>query len=258
MFEHIQYELADGIATVTLNRPEKYNAIDHAMREDFYSLAELLRADGSRVIIITGTGRAFSSGGDVSHFERDWPTLEFRAGSHLLSRFYDDLENLEKPIIAAINGVATGAGLQLALACDLRFASAEARVGYREHFLSLIPGHGGTARLVKLIGLSRAKQLYFTGELVSAEEAYQMGLLNRVLPPDDLLPSTLEFAHNLAKRAPQSLGLAKRLLNASANVDTQSAILLESLTQSLLIKTDDHKEGLRAFREKDQPTYTGD
>lgn len=258
MYKHILYDLTDDIATVTLNRPEKYNAIDQAMREDFYTLADQLRTDSSRVVIITGIGKAFSSGGDVKHFEHDWPTLEFRAGSHLLSRFYDDLEALEKPVIAAINGVATGAGLQLAMVCDLRFASTEARVGYREHFLSLIPGHGGTARLVKLIGLSRAKMLYYTGDLVSADEAYQIGLLNRIVPPDELMPTTLDFARKLAKRAPQSLGLAKRLLNASANVDTQSAILLESMTQSLLIKTDDHKEGLRAFREKDMPTYTGE
>jgi len=257
MFKHLLYDLTDGIATVTLNRPDKYNAINQEMREDFYALAEQLRTDGSRVVVFTGSGRAFSSGGDVSHFEQDWQTLEFRSESHHLSRFYDDLEALEKPIIAAVNGTATGAGLQLAMACDLRIASTEAKVGFREHFLNLIPGHGGTARLVKLVGLSRAKQLYFTGELVSAEEAYQMGLINRVVPPDDLMPEVMELAQRLTNRAPQALGLAKRLLNASANVDTQSAILLESMAQSLLIKTSDHKEGLRAFRDKDKPNYTG-
>lgn len=256
-FTHVLYELTDGIATVTLNRPDKYNAINQAMREDFFALADVLRTDGSRVVVFTGAGKAFSAGGDVSHFERDWPILEFRAESQRLSRFYDDLEALEKPVIAAVNGTATGAGLQLAMSCDLRIASSEAKVGMREHNLSLIPGHGGTARLVKLIGLSRAKQLYFTGDLVSADEAYQMGLLNRVVPPDDLMPVVMELARSLTKRAPQALGLAKRLLNASVNIDTQSALLLESMAQSVLIQTADHKEGVRAFRDRDKPDFTG-
>lgn len=256
-FQHLTYTVEDRIATVTLNRPDVLNAINTEMRHDFYALAEQLHGDDSRVIIITGAGRAFSAGGDVSHFEREWRTPDFRAESHKLSGFYHDLETLEKPVIAALNGAATGAGLQLAMACDLRYASSEAKLGFREHFLSLIPGHGGTARLVKLIGLSRAKQLYFTGELVSAEQAERIGLVNKVVAPDELIPDVLALARQLASRAPQALGLAKRLLNAAADMDTESAIFLESLAQSTLIHTDDHHEGLRAFRDKDKPDYTG-
>lgn len=256
-FQHLLYDLKDGIALVTLNRPDVLNAINMEMRHDFYALVERLYKDDSRVVIFTGAGRAFSAGGDVSHFEREWRAPDFRAEGHRLSRFFDDLEALEKPVLAAINGPATGAGLQLCLACDLRFASEEARLGYREHNLSLIPGHGGTVRLVKLIGLSRAKELYFTGDLVSAGEAREMGLVNRVVPPADLLPTVMDVARMLSQRAPQALGLTKRLLNAAADVDVQSALLMESLAQSTLIKTDDHREGIRAFREKDNPDFTG-
>jgi enoyl-CoA hydratase len=256
-FKHLLYDLTDGVATVTLNRPDVLNAINTPMRHDFYALVERLYEDDSRVVIFTGAGRAFSAGGDVSHFEREWRTPEFRAHGHRLSRFFDDLETLEKPVIAAMNGVATGAGLQLCMACDLRIASEEARLGFREHNLSLIPGHGGTARLVRLIGLSRAKELYFTGDLVSADEAHTMGLVNRVVPHDELMPTVTEMARKLARRAPQALGLTKRLLNAAAEVDTQSALFLESLAQSTLIKTDDHREGIRAFREKDKAKFTG-
>ena len=130
-------------------------------------------------------------------------------------------------------------------------------MGYREHFLGLIPPHGGTARLVKLIGLSRAKELYFTGDLVSADEARSMGLINRVVPHDQLLSSVTEMARGMTKRAPQALGMVKRLLNAAADIDTQSALFLESLAQSIAIKTEDHQEGLRAFRDKDKPEFTG-
>ena len=240
-----------------LNRPEVRNAFNAEMLDDLQALVEQLHDDELRVVIFTGAGKGFSAGRDIEHFEREWRTLEFRAHSQRLSGLFNDIESLEKPVIAAINGAATGAGLQLALACDLRFASERARIGYREHFLSLIPPHGGTARLVKLIGLSRAKELYFTGDLVSAEEGRALGLINRVVPHDELMSTTMEFARKLAKRAPQSLGLAKRLLNAAADTDTHSALLMESLAQSVLIKTEDHREGLRAFRNKERPDFSG-
>ena len=146
-YRSLLYEVEDGVATVTLNRPEELNAIDANMREDFARLSEALTtARDVRVVIFTGSGRAFSSGGSVSHFEKDWNTDAFRAESHRLSSFFTSLEMLEKPVIAALNGIATGAGLQLAMACDLRIAAETARLGFREHWLGLIPGHGGATR----------------------------------------------------------------------------------------------------------------
>ena len=252
------YELEDGIATITLNRPDVLNAISTDMRADFTALTETLFFDDAvRVVVFTGAGRAFSAGGDISHFEQDWLTPKFRANSRRLIKFFDDLEALEKPVIAAMNGAATGGGLELALACDIRIASEEATLGFRENAIGLIPGIGGCARFVRLIGVARAKELIFTGKMISAREAEAMGLVNRVVPPDRLMDETRELARTLLKRAPQSIGLAKKVLNTVANLDQASGIVLEGLAQSILLKTEDHREGLRAFREKRKPEFKG-
>jgi enoyl-CoA hydratase/carnithine racemase len=252
-------DVADSVATVTLNRPDTLNAIDDAIRRDLPGVVDRLADDRSvRVVVFTGAGRAFSAGGSVDHFEKEMSPEEFLAGSHRLSAVYDAIEAMEKPVIAALNGVATGAGLQLALACDLRFAAESARVGYREHRLGLIPAHGGATRLVKLLGLSRAKELYFRGDLVDAAEAHRLGLVHRVLPDAELAGAVAEEARRLARRAPVALGLAKRLLNAAADIDTASGIVLESEAQGIARRTKDHQEGVRAFREKRRPEFRGE
>jgi enoyl-CoA hydratase/carnithine racemase len=259
-FSHLLYDLnPDGIATVTLNRPEARNAINTDMRHDLRALGELLLTDNAiKVLVFTGAGdEAFSAGGDISHFEQEWLTPDFRAHGHHLTEFFNLLEIVEKPIIAAINGVATGAGLQLAMACDLRLASTQARFGFRENFIGLIPGHGGTVRLVRLVGLAKAKELIFLGDTLEAEEAQKIGLVQRVTPHETLLEEVQAMAEKLLQRAPQSLGLVKRLLLAATETDQRSALFLESLAQSVLIKTEDHQEGIRAFREKRKPNFTG-
>lgn len=258
MSERVLLTVDDGVATLTLNHPEHRNAIDDAMREELPPAIARLGERDVRVAIVTGAGEAFSAGGSLDHFEREWHPRDFRRSSKALSHLYDELEALEIPVIAAINGPATGAGLQLALACDLRFIGASARIGYREHHIGLIPSHGGATRLVKLIGLSRAKQMYFRGDLVSAEEAERFGLIHEIVADADLLSRAQEEARRLAKRAPTSLGLAKKLLNAAANVDVRSGLELESLAQSLAIQTVDHREGVKAFREKRKPDFRGE
>lgn len=259
-FTHLQFNLTgDGIATVTLNRPQARNAINMPMRHDFTALANMLANDSAiKVIIFTGAGdEAFSAGGDIGHFEQEWLTPEFRVHGHLLTDFFNLLEDLEKPVIAALNGVATGAGLQLAMACDLRIASEQARFGFKENFLNLIPGHGGTVRLVKLVGLAKAKELIFMGDFVDAQQAQTLGLVNWVVPHNTLLNQAQSVAQKLLRRAPQALGLVKRLLMAATDTDKNSALLLESLAQSILIKTKDHQEGLQAFRQKRKPKFKG-
>jgi enoyl-CoA hydratase/carnithine racemase len=258
-FTHLLYDLTDGIAMVTLNRPEARNAISTEMRHDLRALGDLLLTDsGVKVVIFTGAGNeAFSAGGDMSHFEREWLTPDFRVHGHHLTEFFNLLEILEKPVIAAINGVATGAGLQLAMASDLRLASTQARFGFRENYLNLIPGHGGTVRLVRLVGLAKAKELIFMGDFISAEEAQTIGLVHRAILPETLLTEAQALAQKLLQRAPQSLGLVKRLLLAATETDQASALFLESLAQSVLIKTEDHQEGVRAFREKRKPKFSG-
>jgi len=258
MSRRVLIEIRDGVATVTLNHPDKLNAIDEEMREALPAVVERFGEPDVRVAVLTGSGRAFSAGGSVDWFEREWNTREFRVHSHRLSAVYDAIEALEKPVIAAINGTATGAGLQLALACDLRLAATTARIGYREHHLALIPGHGGATRLVKLIGLSRAKQLYFRGDLVEAAEAERIGLVHAVHAPEDLAGEAAREARTLAERAPEALGMAKKLLNAAADLDTRAGIQMESLAQSVAIRSADHREGLRAFREKRKPDFRGE
>jgi enoyl-CoA hydratase/carnithine racemase len=257
-FKTLLYELSDGIATVTLNRPDALNAINMDMRADLTALAEQLFFDDAvRVVIFTGAGRAFSSGGDIAHFEKGWLTPTFRAHSRRLIKFFDDLEALEKPVIAAINGTATGGGLELALACDIRFAAEEAALGFRENYIGLIPGIGGCARFARLIGVAKAKELIFAGTMIPAKEASEIGLVNRVVPGDKLMDEAREYAQMLLKRAPQSLGMAKKILNNVANIDQTTGIMMEGLAQSILLGTEDHQEGLRAFREKRKPQFTG-
>lgn len=257
-FKSLNFELHDGVALVTLNRPEVLNAVNQDMRREFVALSERLAFDEAiRVVIFTGAGRAFSAGADIAHFEQDWQPQTFRAHSRRLAKFFDDLEALEKPVIAAVNGPVTGAGLDLALACDLRFAAPEATFGFRQNAIGLIPAIGGCVRFVRLIGLANAKDLIFTGRMVQADEALRMGLVNRIFPREELSTATLDFAATLVQRAPQALGLAKKVLNTVADIDHYSGVILEDLAQSILLNTKDHKEGLQAFREKRPPDFTG-
>jgi enoyl-CoA hydratase/carnithine racemase len=258
-YKTITFDLASRIATVTLNRPNRLNAINEDMRADFSRLfTELQTNDQIGVLIITGAGRAFSAGGDIEYFERDWNTAKFRLENHRLTQFFDELELVEKPVLVAINGPCTGAGLQITLSCDIRIASDQAQFGFRENNIGLIPGAGGCSRLVKLIGYGKAKELIFTGDMISASEAERIGLVNRVVPHDELLSHTRTLAEHLLTRAPEALGLAKRILWHSVTSDFQTGRLLEALAQSVLVKTDDHKEGVRAFRDKRKPKFTGE
>lgn len=258
-FKTLLYEVdPDGIVLVTLNRPDVLNAVNMEMRLDFTALMDdLFFNEDVKVVIFTGAGRGFSAGGDMGHFEKEWLTPAFRANSRRLVKFFDDLEALEKPVIAAINGPTTGAGLELALACDMRIASEAATLGFRENYIGLIPGVGGCARLIRTIGVHRAKELIWMGTMYSAQECYEMGMLNKVVPHEQLMDEAYNVARTLLKRAPQAIGLAKKLLNTIANMDQTSGIIVEGLAQSILIKTEDHQEGVQAFREKRKPEYRG-
>ena len=254
----IRFEESDGIATITLNRPDFLNAIDLEMRMDFErAMEEIEASDRIKVVIFTGEGRAFSAGGDISYFEREWNTAAFRKNHRRLMAFFDNLETIEKPVLAAINGPCTGAGLQITLSCDIRIASDAARFGFRENNIGLIPGAGGCSRLVKLIGYGKAKELIFTGEMITAADAERFGLVNRVVPHDELMTQTRALAEHLLTRAPEALGLAKRILWHAMDADLETGRLLETLAQSVLLKTKDHKEGVRAFREKRKPKFSG-
>ena len=254
----LRIRLDDGALLVELNRPEKKNAFDEALQ------GELLRvftdaADEREVrgVILSAAGEAFSAGGDLSRFKRDWEQAEFRAHSYELTRLISSIERLEKPVIAAIGGLATGAGTQLALSCDLRIASENARFVFREGIIGLIPSHGGCARLVKLVGLARARDIVLGGQDLDAEEAYRHGLVTEIVSHEKLLDEAKERLRFILERAPQAYGLSKRLLHLCASVDIESGLFAESLAQSQLIGTEDHREGVRAARERRAPSFTG-
>jgi enoyl-CoA hydratase len=259
-FEHLLLEQSDGILTVILNRPERLNAWNRAMIGELQRLAEHL--DGNpevRVLVITGAGRAFSAGEDVGGMQAlaEAPTREFRALARKVHHFFDTLEGLELPVIAAINGVAAGGGLELALSCDLRIASDAARLGLPENNVGLIPGSGGISRLVKLVGLAKAKEIVLLGEMLPAPEALAHGLVHRVVAADQLTQEVQALADRLARKAPLALGMAKLLLNRAADANWTVARDLERLGQSVLLPTQDHLEGVEAFRQKRSPHWQG-
>jgi enoyl-CoA hydratase/carnithine racemase len=239
----------DGVLTLSLDRPERRNAIDAelagALREAFEAAAD---DSAVRAVILTGAGKAFSAGGDLSRFERDWDPREFRHDSHRLTQLITLVERLEKPTVAAINGVATGAGTQLALACDVRLMAAGARFVYREGRLGIIPSHGGVTRLVKLIGLARARDVLLGGEEVSSGEALRLGLVTAVVAPAELIDAARERVALMLERSPQAYAAAKRLLWLAANVDLESGMVAEGLAQSLLIGTEEHKRAVEEAR----------
>ena len=247
----LRTDLADGVLTVTLARPERRNAIDGEMAAALREAFEAAADDGEvRALILTGEGKAFSAGGDLSRFERDWDPREFRHDSHRLTSLITLLERLEKPTVAAINGAVTGAGTQLALVCDVRLAAASARLIYREGRLGIIPSHGGVTRLVKLIGQARARDVMLGGEGLTAEEAHRVGLVTEVVDDDALLNRARERVALMLERSPQAYAAAKRLLWLAGNVDLESGMVAEGLAQSLLIGTDEHKQAVKELRQK--------
>jgi len=233
----------DGVLLIALNRPDRRNAIDDAMTEALRAAFERAASEAAvRAVILTGEGKAFSAGGDLSRFERDWDPREFRHDSHKLTQLISAVERLEKPTVAAINGVATGAGTQLALVCDVRLMAPGARFVYREGRLGIIPSHGGVTRLVKLIGLARARDVILGGEEVSAQAALAHGLVTALA--DDVVAAARERVALMLERSPQAYAAAKRLLWLAASVDLESGMVAEGLAQSALIGTPEHKEAV--------------
>ncbi|MDA0170596.1 enoyl-CoA hydratase/isomerase family protein [Solirubrobacter taibaiensis] len=233
----------DGVLLIALNRPDQRNAIDDAMTEALRAAFERAAVDAAvRAVILSGEGTAFSAGGDLSRFERDWDPRDFRHESHKLTQLISAVERLEKPTVAAINGVATGAGTQLALVCDVRLMAPGARFIYREGRLGIIPSHGGVTRLVKLIGLARARDVILGGEEVSAEAALAHGMVTALA--DDVVAAARERVALMLERSPQAYAAAKRLLWLAANVDLESGMVAEGLAQSALIGTPEHKEAV--------------
>jgi enoyl-CoA hydratase/carnithine racemase len=254
----VRAEPDGGVLVVVLDRPARRNALDETMIARLRAvLDEAAGADGVEAVVLTGAGEAFCAGADVSRFEQRLDGRSFRRGGHELTELVGAIERIEKPVVAAVNGVTVGLGVQLALACDLRVAAENARFLFSEGRLGLLPTHGGVARLVKLVGLARARDVLLSSRPLEAARAYELGLLTEVVPDDQLLPAAKALAADALRRAPQSYGLTKRLLLLAASADLESAIAAETIAQSVLVGTEDHQEGLRALRDRREPRFTG-
>jgi enoyl-CoA hydratase/carnithine racemase len=253
-------EPAPGVALISLTRPP-VNAVNLTMLEEFRTLAEMLAADDdTRVAIITGEGKTFSVGADMAHFQSEFAQRAELAPIYIRLATKVGLlalETLPKPVICALNGTAVGEGLEIAMASDFRIAARSARLGFPEANIGLIPASGGCSRIVKLVGLARAKEMVLLGELMDAEEAATAGLLWRVVEDGDLIDAAVDLASRLARKAPLALGMAKAVLRACADVDVTSGHTLEMMAQSVLMKTRDHEEGVEAFLSKRAAEFIG-
>lgn len=249
---------SDGITIVTLSRPDAANALSTQMLNDLNDILFDLKNDVDvRVVILTGAGeKAFCAGADLKE-RRGMTDNEVKKTVRLIGSTVNKVEELPQPVIAALNGVAFGGGLELALACDLRIGALEAKVGLTETSLAIIPGAGGTQRLPRLIGLGKAKELIFTAQRLTAEEAKAIGLLENVVPRAHLLEQAIEMAKKMAKNGPLALIQAKTAINKGIEVDLVTGLKIEELAYNSLIPTEDRLEGLRAFAEKRPPQYTG-
>jgi enoyl-CoA hydratase len=248
----------DRVSLVTVNRPEKLNALNTALLEELLATLTDLGADeGCGVIVITGAGdRSFIAGADIKEMDGKTP-LEARAYSELGQEIAHKLETMRKPTIAAVNGYALGGGCELALACDIRLASTNASFGQPEINLGIIPGWGGTQRLARATNIGYAKELILTGRMVDSAEALERGLVQHVYPPEELMQRTMELARLMATRSPVALYYAKESTNRALHGDIGGNLVHEADLYSLMFSTDDAREGLRAFVEKRMPTFVG-
>jgi enoyl-CoA hydratase len=254
----IQVILEDGVATVTVVRLDQLNALDlETLTQLRDNLKRLADHDAAHVVVLTGAGdRAFVAGADIKYMSglnvedaKSWGALGHETGRLL--------ETMPKPTIAAINGFALGGGCELALACDLRFASAKAKLGQPEINLGIIPGWGGTQRLARVAGLAVAKDLIYTGRTVDADEALRLGIVNAVYEPNELMERTLETARALASKSPVALAAAKAAINHGLQGDHEENLRREGDDFGSLFASEDAKEGLAAFVEKREPQFTG-
>ncbi|MFC1825364.1 enoyl-CoA hydratase/isomerase family protein [Thermodesulfobacteriota bacterium] len=257
-YETLIYEEADGIATITMNRPKRLNAISSQLRQDLLDVfAKVEKDPGVRVVIFTGGKKAFCAGADIKEASTSEETQFERYFRLRKNELFFRIENLEKPVIGAISGVALGGGCELTLVCDLRIASETARFGVPEVKLGAIPGAGGTQRLPRLIGVTKAKELLFTGDFIDAKEAYRLGLVNKVVPVDRLMEEANALAKKLINNPPLSIKFAKRAVNVGMQLDLTSAIDYESQCVAVLTTSEDQIEGARAFVEKRKPVFKG-
>lgn len=257
-YENLLYEKRDPVALITINRPKVLNALNRRTLEELdAAVAEAIADAGVRVGILTGAGeKSFVAGADINELAQQTPVAGRDYGLYGQA-VLDRIESAPKPFIAALNGFALGGGCELALACHLRIASENARLGQPEVKLGIIPGYGGTQRLARLVGKGRALQLVLTGEQITAQQALAIGLVNEVVPLPDLIPEAENLAKKIAANAPLAVCFALEAVNRGLEMSQAEGLFLEATLFSLCCTTEDMKEGTRAFLEKRPAKFTG-
>jgi enoyl-CoA hydratase len=254
--KNVQFEVKDQIATITIHRPEVRNALDLQTVNELHSvIAEVGRNDQIGVAIITGSGdRVFVAGADIRDIRS---RNKIDALNGINSRLFLAVENCEKPFIAAVNGFAMGGGCELALACDLRICSDNAKFGLPEASLGILPAAGGMYRLPRVVGMGIAKEMVLTGDPIDASRALHVGLVSKVVPLDQLMSTSREYAAKILSRGPLAIRLAKQSLNRMVHLSSEEAMALECATQAILFDSEDKLEGTTAFLEKRKPKFKG-
>ena len=261
-YKCLLYEVKDGVATLTLNRPERLNALGDTLREDLHDAVDRASEDPEvRVMVVTGAGKGFCSGGDVKAMSElkesgcGLPMMEKVAPGR--DRTVLALRDAPKPIIAAVNGAAAGAGMNLALACDMRLASTAAKFAQAFVRRGLHPDWGGTYFLPRVVGTAKAAELIFTGYVIDAQEALRLGIVSAVHAPEELMPAALALARKIADGPPIAIRLAKRAIYHNLDCDLRQALEFETFAQNICYETDDAAEGIKAFVEKRAPSFRG-
>lgn len=257
-WQTLELRIEQSLATITLNRPKALNAINLTMVGELEQAVRQVRDDpGIRVVVITGAGdKAFAAGADITEFKAMNP-LDAWMFVQRLQRLFLEIERLPKSVIAAVNGYALGGGCELMMACDIVYASETARIGQPEINLGIIPGAGGTQRLARLIGKQRAKELVLTGEMIGAQEAWELGLLNKVVPSDQLMVEVRKLADKLATKGPLAVRAAKEAIEDGYDMALERALAHEAQLFALCFATEDKTEGVNAFLEKRPPNFKG-
>lgn len=254
-YECIEVSIDGKLGCINLNRPEVLNAINRQMVSEILSALEGFEEnDHIRVIVLSGNGRAFAAGADIDEMATD-ETIDFELRNQF--KDWDRLAMIKKPIIGAVQGFALGGGFELALCCDLLFAADDAEFGFPEVNLGVMPGAGGTQRLTKLVGKTKAMEWLFTGRRISAREALHFGIINRLVSKEVLMEETLKFAAEIANQAPLSIRLIKESVLKAVDVSLDVGMHFERKNFYLLFSTEDQKEGMRAFQEKRKPNFKG-
>lgn len=248
--QYLKIEKEEGLAQITINREDKLNAMSLDVMDEFVQALDELEKDSTKVIMITGSGqKAFSAGADIEYMSKIGPAEAEKyalRGHEVLNK----IEKLGKPVIAAINGYALGGGCELALACDIRFASPNAQLGQPEVTLGICPGWGGTQRLLRIVGPARAKDLIFSGRRIDAEEAMSMGLINKIFPSEDLVASTKSYAKNVAKNSQFAVGVSKMLVNRGMDTSLDTGLKLEIYSWAVCFSTKDREDRMKSFLDR--------